>query len=147
MFLPYKRYADFTGRSTRKEFWLFALFLLVVSIFFLGLMLAGGYDVGRSGSTNGESQAMGLMFYVGAGGLVLFWLGSFIPNLAVTVRRFHDRDMSGWWVLGFGVLSNIPYIGGLISIAELVILALAGTKGHNRFGEDPLDPDNADVFA
>jgi uncharacterized membrane protein YhaH (DUF805 family) len=70
----------------------------------------------------------------------LYALAIFIPSLAVQVRRFHDQDKSGWFVL----LGFIPYVGGLI---VLVFMCLDGTKGKNRFGEDPKMSDNVgDVF-
>lgn len=146
MFLPYKRYSDFSGRSTRKEYWLFTAFVLTASLGFLGLMLAGGFEL-ESGTNPGGFAGNSTLETVGVGGLIVFWLGTFIPNLAVNVRRFHDRDMSGWWVLGFGVLSKIPYVGWIATIAQLVILALPGTSGPNRFGADPRDPLNVDIFA
>jgi uncharacterized membrane protein YhaH (DUF805 family) len=62
------------------------------------------------------------------------------------VRRLHDRDMSGWWYLGFIVLSNIPLLGILIALGYLVLMFLPGTPGPNRFGEDPKDPTQASVF-
>ncbi len=128
MFLPYRRYADFSGRSRRKEFWLFTLFfyviLLVIPSFGIGLQRAGGPQDGPI-----SNIALGLMG--------LFVLGTFIPLLAARVRRLHDRDMSGWFVL----LSLVPYVGGL---ALLVIECLPGTKGPNRFGEDPTDFATAD---
>ena len=62
--------------------------------------------------------------------LGVLMLASFIPGLAVTVRRFHDQDRSGWFVL----LSLIPIVGGLIM---LVFMLLPGTAGQNRFGADP----------
>lgn len=64
----------------------------------------------------------------------------FIPGLAVQVRRFHDQDKSGWFIL----LGFIPYIGGLILF---VFMCLEGTRGPNRFGPDPKDPYSEDVFA
>ena len=79
--------------------------------------------------------------------VVVYWLAIIVPTLAVTVRRLHDRDMSGWWYLGFIVLSAIPLVGWIASIAQIVIFCLPGTPGPNRFGEDPLDPTGADVFA
>jgi uncharacterized membrane protein YhaH (DUF805 family) len=80
--------------------------------------------------------------------LAVFWgLASFIPSIAVVVRRLHDRDMSGWWYLGFIVLQIIPLIGWIASIAFFVITVLPGTDGPNRFGPDPIDPSQADVFA
>ncbi len=71
--------------------------------------------------------------------LVIYSLAAFIPSIAVQVRRFHDQDKSGWFVL----LGLIPYLGGLILI---IFMCLEGTRGPNRFGPDPRDPYNADVF-
>jgi uncharacterized membrane protein YhaH (DUF805 family) len=63
-----------------------------------------------------------------------------IPSLAVQVRRFHDQDKSGWFVL----IGFIPFVGSLI---VFVFMCLAGTDGPNRFGPDPKDPHAEDVFA
>ena len=62
----------------------------------------------------------------------LFGLISLIPQLSVLVRRFHDRDMSGWWVL----LSFVPLIGIIFIVVATWIY---GTPGPNRFGKDPKD--------
>ena len=62
----------------------------------------------------------------------IYLLANFLPSLAVTVRRLHDTNRSGWWVL----ITLIPYIGGIIL---LILLCLKGTEGDNRFGEDPLE--------
>ena len=70
----------------------------------------------------------------------LFFLGIIIPSIAVQIRRFHDQDKSGWFVL----LSFIRFIGGLI---VLVFMFLEGTKGPNRFGPDPKDPAGSEVFS
>jgi len=74
--------------------------------------------------------------------LILLYLALFIPWLAVQVRRFHDQDMSGWFVL----LQFIPYVGGLIM---LVFMCIDGTPGPNRFGADPkaLRDGHANIFA
>ncbi len=146
MFLPYKRYADFSGRSTRKEYWLFTAFVLLVTIGLIVLMVAGGFNLDASNGSDRFSGSSALET-VALVGLIVFWLGTIIPNLAVTVRRFHDRDMSGWWVLGFGILSRIPVLGWIATIAQLVILALPGIAGANRFGADPRDPLNVNVFS
>lgn len=142
MFLPYKRYAQFSGRSARSEYWLFVLFEVIVLAIGFALMLAGGFSLYETPSA-GE---IGVLFYAGIALIGVFGLASFIPAIAVAVRRFHDRDMSGWWVLGFAVLGSLPYVGGLFSLANLVIMALPGTPGTNRFGPDPKDPLNTDVF-
>jgi uncharacterized membrane protein YhaH (DUF805 family) len=135
MLMPYRRYADFSGRSRRKEYWMFALLFVIVYAVGFALLMAGGMAMDPTGQT-----APGALFYLGAGLLGIFVLGSFVPALAVQVRRFHDQDKSGWFVL----LNFIPYVGGLI---VLVMMCLDGTKGANRFGEDPKDPTSAGVFS
>jgi uncharacterized membrane protein YhaH (DUF805 family) len=54
------------------------------------------------------------------------------------VRRFHDIDMSGWWVLGFSILNAIPYLGVISALVMLYFLIKKGTSGDNRFGSDPV---------
>lgn len=148
MLMPLRRYAEFSGRSRRKEYWMFALFLIIVMSVLGGLMAAGGLpamlEAQRTGAT---ATPPGPIFWLGGALLALFALAIIVPGIAVVVRRFHDRDMSGWWYLGFIVLSMIPVIGFLASIANLVIMCLPGTPGPNRFGPDPLDPSNTEVFA
>lgn len=146
--MPYRRYADFSGRSRRMEYWMFALFTFLVALALVIVMIAAG---GMSFLSSIEDpaappEAPGPLFW---GSLILLgvWgLASFIPSIAVTVRRFHDRDMTGWWVLIFAVLGALPYIGWIASIVQIVIMALPGTPGANRYGDDPLDPVKASVF-
>lgn len=116
MLMPLRRYADFSGRSQRKEYWMFMLGIIVAAII-VGIIEG---ILGLSGMVGGVYGPLA----------VLLVLGMFIPALACQVRRFHDQDKSGWFVL----LSLIPFIGGLI---VLVFMCLEGTKGPNRFGEDP----------
>lgn len=137
MLMPYRRYADFSGRSQRKEYWMFALFQFIVAMVLLAIMFVGG--MGSVNEMTGQAEP-GTLFYIGIGLLVIFGLGSLIPSLAVSVRRFHDQDKSGWFLL----LQLIPYIGGII---VLVFMCLDGTRGPNRFGPDPKDPTQADVFS
>jgi uncharacterized membrane protein YhaH (DUF805 family) len=146
MILPYKRYADFSGRSRRMEYWMFSLLGLIVAVVLVGLMFAGG-DLAALSNPNAAAAEPSILFYIGVGLLAVWGLGSLIPSIAVTVRRFHDRDMSGWWVLGFAVLGAIPLVGAIASIVQLVLMVLPGTPGPNRFGEDPLNPTSADVFS
>lgn len=130
MLLPLKRYAEFSGRSRRKEYWMFTLGIIIVY-----LVLALVMGIGFMGSDAGG----GLLSGAGAVVFILFALAVFIPGLAVQVRRFHDIDKSGWFVL----LNFIPYIGAII---VLVMMCLEGTKGPNRFGPDPKGP-SEEVFA
>ncbi|HEX8485641.1 DUF805 domain-containing protein [Sphingomonas sp.] len=132
MLMPLRRYAEFSGRSRRKEYWMFVLGYLIVGVIagVLFAILSGGMD------ETGPGTGMTILFVIA--GLAL--LALFIPSLAVQVRRFHDQDKSGWFVL----LGFIPYIGGII---VLVFMCLPGTVGANRFGPDPKDENLSDVFA
>jgi uncharacterized membrane protein YhaH (DUF805 family) len=133
MLLPYKRYADFSGRSCRKEFWMFLLLNIIVFVVLGGMTLSGLIRRGMQPQVAGTSLMAG-------SALVLYWLLTLIPYIAVHVRRFHDQDKSGWFYL----LAFIPYVGTLV---VLVFMALRGTHGVNRFGDDPLDPGLITVFS
>lgn len=133
--MPYRRYADFSGRSQRKEYWMFVLLTLLVTVACTVLMLAGGMALDEAGATS-----PGILFWVGLVILVVFAVGTIIPSIAVQVRRFHDQDKSGWMVL----IGFIPYVGGLIVI---IFMCIEGTRGPNRFGPDPKNPTNSDIFA
>lgn len=126
MILPYKRYADFSGRSQRREYWMFQLLfvlVLIVGAFFV-------FGLGASANAIGDDQGLSAVGIAGAILVAVFALGSIIPSIGVTVRRFHDQDKSGWFYL----ISFIPYIGGWIVI---VFMCIDGTHGENQYGLDP----------
>jgi uncharacterized membrane protein YhaH (DUF805 family) len=130
---PFKRYADFRGRSPRAEYWWFVLFqwLALMALVFLAVAVAG-----PSKESNPFFGAFIVPFVIGFVGLI-------IPNIAVQVRRLHDQDRSGWFILLF----VIPYVGGLIAIA---FMCIPGTRGPNRFGADPYGSEDGyleEVFA
>lgn len=130
MILPLKRYAQFAGRSRRKEYWLYFLF------FVLGAFVAAIVDslLGYGHSTSQVTANSAFYNYSSNGPVGVIWLVvNFVPLLAVSVRRLHDIDKSGWWLL----ISLIPFVG---SIVLLVFYCLEGTRGPNRFGPDPLSP-------
>jgi uncharacterized membrane protein YhaH (DUF805 family) len=135
MLLPYRRYAEFSGRSRRREYWLYTLFLYLVLAALD--MLLGTNDWTRTPTGFGYASSL-----VGGGGIVagLFALVSLVPSLAVSVRRLHDQDRSGWMLL----LVLIPLLG---AFALLVLMCLEGTRGPNRYGPDPKDPSDAGVFS
>lgn len=143
MLMPYRRYAEFSGRSRRKEYWMFTLFTVIIYAVLMAIMFAGGLG---SALLTGDEPELGVSFWIGAVLTFIFILGTLVPGVAVIIRRLHDRDMSGWWYLGFMVLGAVPYIGALFSIAFLVIMCLPGTTGMNRFGDDPKNPVGYDVF-
>ncbi|TRD12171.1 DUF805 domain-containing protein [Erythrobacter insulae] len=150
MILPLKRYADFQGRSRRMEYWMFALMNLIIISVLAGPALSSILAASVMGSDDAAAEAiltgMGTLSWIGLSVYGLYALAILIPGIAVVVRRLHDRDMSGWWYLGFIVASFIPLIGLVASIAFIVVMLLPGTPGPNRFGPDPKDPSNAGVF-
>ncbi len=146
MFLPFRRYAEFSGRSRRMEYWMFALLNAIVMVVIFGAMFAMR-DIDDVAVDPANPLAIYGWMFSGVGVLLLLWfLAVLVPSIAVSVRRLHDRDMSGWWYLGFVIGGLIPYIGLLISLAFLVIMLLPGTPGPNRFGEDPKGGGASQVF-
>lgn len=113
--LVLKKYAVFTGRSQRAEYWYFVLFLILISI---GLAMIDGV----TGTLDPET-GIGLL-----GGL--FSLATLIPSIAVGVRRLHDTGRSGWWLL----IGFVPLIGGIILI---IFFVQDSAPGENAYGPNP----------
>ena len=105
----FSNYVNFSGRACRSEYWYWILFIIIADI------VAAIID-----------QALGIQLVTG-----LFGLVTIIPNIAIAIRRLHDLDRTGWWVL----LGFIPLIGWIIL---LIWYVTKGTDGPNRFGPDPL---------
>lgn len=155
MILPLKRYAQFSGRAPRAEYWWFYLATIVVAVVTEVIDRAVGSEIGILGTVTS--------------------LGLLIPTLAVTVRRLHDTGRSGWWLLAailpaaiFGfeasqatlagtVDSWDPSLSTLIAIFAFAIVCLIifvftlvrGTEGPNKFGPDPFGPQDQldEIFA
>ena len=157
-----EKYADFTGRAPRAEFWWYILGVIIVSIVariiddLIGMTLVGPY---------------------GPLSLILA-VGLLVPNIAVGVRRLHDTNRSGWWLLlpfvpyclafvlggaammggaatgsgaaamaGAGIAGFFLIIGLVCAIVILVFYCLPGTPGDNRFGPNPYGEGGAAVAA
>lgn len=133
MLMPLKRYAEFSGRSRRKEYWMFALLNLLLSVF-IGLVALILYTL--DWSEEAMMTVMGPLMVAG----VIYSLIAFVPGIAVTIRRLHDTDRSGWNIL-WGL---VPVIGTFMLIYFYVS---EGTPGPNRFGADPKSGANAAAFA
>jgi uncharacterized membrane protein YhaH (DUF805 family) len=176
MIMPLRRYADFRGRSQRIEYWMWVLFQIIV--FAVLVTLDNLLGLGGSYRTAGAPGGNSLTFAIGAyasGGLLtwIFWLLALIPNLSAQVRRMHDSDRTGWWIvmpiapfvftfalaliavasrsITMALITGLAWLlsfGGIIAL--IVLLCLDGTRGVNRFGPDPRDPggatDLAEVF-
>lgn len=135
-----QKYATFSGRASRSEYWWSYLAYFLVMLVFI--LVFGGVV----GAFAGEGSSSPLIAMAVVGGLLV--LAAFLPAISVQVRRFHDRNISGWWYLALFILSMVPYVGVIAGIAILVISVLPGTQGPNKFGADPLRPEvRAEVFA
>ena len=111
-------YFSFEGRVPRKVFWLYGV-LGLIGFSFIGLLI-----IGAVASVVGEwFSILAFPAYI-----VLIW-----ASLAVNVKRWHDRDKSGWWVL----IGLVPLIGAIWQLVECGFLE--GTHGDNRFGPEPGD--------
>ncbi|OCG14837.1 MULTISPECIES: DUF805 domain-containing protein [unclassified Gilliamella] len=112
-----KNYANFNGRARRKEYWMYVLFncLLGIALNFIALIF---------GSIS--HSLLSVMVFVQC----IISLALIIPGLAVTVRRLHDINKSGWWIL----IGLIPLIGAIVLF---VFACLDSTPGSNQYGENP----------
>ncbi|MGO9512368.1 MAG: DUF805 domain-containing protein [Steroidobacteraceae bacterium] len=109
-----KKYAQFSGRARRKEYWFFVLFSAIISLVLMmidsatGMKVAAGYGLLSS----------------------LYSLAVLIPSLAVAVRRLHDTTRSGWWLL----IGFIPLIGAIILI---IFFVSDSSPETNEYGPNP----------
>ncbi len=112
-----KNYANFNGRARRKEYWMFMLFYMLLYLPVYAITMF---------ATSQEMLTLGLIASLL---MLVVSLGLFLPALAVQVRRLHDINKSGWWILlGFVPLANF---------ALLYFTLKEGDKGENLYGPDP----------
>jgi uncharacterized membrane protein YhaH (DUF805 family) len=159
-----EKYADFSGRAPRPEYWWFALALIIAFVV-----------VGIVESIVGIHHM--ILYSYGPLSLLL-WLATIVPSLAVGVRRLHDTNRSGWWILlplvpyalaivlggaammggaasgspmgmyaGLGVAGIFMFLGMIGAIVLLIFMVLPGTPGENRYGPNPYGADGATVAA
>jgi uncharacterized membrane protein YhaH (DUF805 family) len=112
-FTVFKKYFDFDGRARRKEYWVFTLINSIVCLI-LSLLI----------------ELNGSIFWSIIS--IIYGLGVFFPEWAVTVRRLHDTGHSGWWVF----INLIPVIGAIIL---LIFLLTDSQEGANQYGPNPKD--------
>ncbi len=118
----FKKYATFRGRASRSEFWWWTLVNVVVAVVLSGLALAtSGPTVDELGQPVGPS-GLGLVFYL----LYLAWtLATIVPGIALVVRRLHDSNKSGFWLL----IVFVPVVGPIILfVLELLPADPAGAR-------------------
>ena len=104
-----KKYAEFSGRARRTEYWMFFLFSTIAS-----MVLAFVDGVLGTGGVLG----------------ILYLLAVAVPSLAVSIRRLHDTGRSGWWLL----VGLVPIVGGIVL---LVFAVQDGNAGDNAYGPNP----------
>jgi uncharacterized membrane protein YhaH (DUF805 family) len=102
-----KNYAEFTGRASRKEYWMFALFNIIISI---GLGILGGV---LQNVTRTNQGILGNIYS----------LAVLVPSIAVAIRRMHDTGRSGWWCI--------------VPIANLIFACESSQPGSNKYGSNP----------
>jgi len=107
------QYADFSGRATRQQFWMFALVYMLIYIALGFVDAALGFGMESLGPLS-----------------TLFWLVTLVPALAIGARRLHDTNKTGWMQL----IGLIPVIGWIIVI---VLMALKGDANENQYGPSP----------
>ena len=157
MLMPLRRYAEFSGRSRRKEYWSFALFIFLMYIVFGVLMtvLGAGAFMSMGAGSGGGAAALGGGVMIIGGLFAIFGLAIIVPSIAVAIRRLHDTARSGWLILAplagypiqiIGATMNsmsIAVLGSIISLGLAVMLLvfyfMDGTSGPNKFGSDPKD--------
>jgi uncharacterized membrane protein YhaH (DUF805 family) len=102
-----KKYAEFTGRTTRKEFWMFILFYLLI---YIGMVIV--------------DSVLGTMIFT-----LVYALGMFVPSISISARRLHDTGRTGWWQL----IGLIPLIGLIV----LIVFYVQESQGDNAYGSAP----------
>lgn len=102
-----KKYADFSGRATRQEYWMYILFYIV---FYIVLAMVGG--------------VLGLSILT-----TVFSLGLLVPTISLAARRLHDTGRTGWWQL----LSLVPIVGSIV----LIVFLVQDSHDDNSYGPNP----------
>lgn len=113
-----KKYADFSGRARRSEYWYYVLFLIIALI---------------------VAMVIDMLLWETPILYMLVALGTFIPSIAVVVRRLHDTGRSGWWYF----IALVPLVG---SIVLLVFLCEDSKPGVNKWGPNPKETPTDDII-
>ena len=119
----FRQYADFSGRASRQELWMFVLFNL---LFAMAWVFVAGLLTGLLGSSFNHESRLLFMYKL----MAIYYAVTAVPAMAVGVRRLHDTGRSGWWML----VSLIPFVGGIWLI---VLMCLDGSAGDNCYGSRP----------
>lgn len=146
MFLPFKRAMDFSGRSCRREYWMFmALKVICSALLAIGLVFTGAIASAPIFSGRTAAALLGNLTALAA---VAAWLLIFLlPEIALTIRRWHDIGNSGWVIVVLMIWSLLPVVGFLAGIVHLVAMCWPGDKSSNQYGPNPAPKDATQGFA
>jgi uncharacterized membrane protein YhaH (DUF805 family) len=122
-----EKYASFTGRATRREYWSFVLFSVLIQ-FGLGVAAA---VLDRATGNNGPESVPVFFFIV----VAIAILGLALPSIGVVVRRLHDVGQTGWIYLGIAVMSGVPILNILSFIAMIVLSVYPSQDRANKYGD------------
>lgn len=150
-----EKFATFSGRASRSEYWWFVLFCALVGIVTAILDAVFGTEILLGVDKYGNPQVIGIIN-------IIVGLGLLLPSLAVCFRRLHDRNLSGWYAFApliialialvfVKIISILALILALVSIGLsiylFVMLMLKGDNGTNNYGPDPLNTNsNSSIF-
>lgn len=119
----FRQYADFSGRASRQEFWMFVLFNL---LFAMAWAFVSGLLTGLFGGSFDQESRLIFMYKL----IAIYYAVTAVPAMAVGVRRLHDTGRSGWWML----IGLVPLVGGIWLI---VLMCSDDNPGDNRYGSPP----------
>ena len=129
-----RKYASFSGRATRAEFW---WWVLVSNLVVVGVTIVDG-------ALSAFLVSLGIPFVSPLG--ILLAIGIFLPSLAVAVRRLHDIGKSGWWLLVWYVTYLVASLTLLVSLVVVFVLLLLGETGGSEFAESVLESGEVALF-
>ena len=144
-----EKYATFSGRASRSEYWWFVLFNILVGIVTNILDAVFGTQILLGVDKYGNPQILGII-------TTIVGLALLLPCFAVTFRRLHDRNLPGWYIfvpfillIVGAILAGIPILALILAIAAIgvtiyifVMTILKGDNGTNNYGPDPLNPNS-----
>lgn len=149
--LPYRRYAQFSGRSQRAEYWWFTALFTLAFVVTMALAWLAGVNIPamliQKEPIRTDQLFINPLADMVIGVFAVFFVGSLVPSLAVSIRRLHDIERSGWWYLGNTIASALPVIGIFFKGVYIAYMCRDGTIGSNRYGPDPKDRREIDLFS
>ena len=149
-----EKFATFSGRASRSEYWWFVLFNVLVGIVTNILDAVFGTQILLGADKYGNPQILGII-------TTIVGLALLLPCFAVTFRRLHDRNLPGWYIfvpfillIVGAILAGIPILALILAVAAIgvtiyifVMTILKGDNGRNDYGPDPLNPSpNSSIF-